>query len=179
MLSENRPAPGISTDTISGQPFDLSRLRGKKVLLKFHRFAGCPVARRQIDSYVAQHHELMAAGVESVIFLHSRQEHLAGLFPDVPGIHIVGDPDKVFYRRFHSAFRLRALWAPGTWAATFASLFSGYLPLFSRFEGGILAVPSDFLVDERGNITRVHYGRHFGDSWSAVEAIECSRTTPA
>jgi peroxiredoxin Q/BCP len=175
MLIQDQPAPDLTVESIGGEHIDLSRLRGKKVLIKFHRFAGCPVARRQIDAFMAQHGELARAGVESIIFLHSSRKNLIATFREAPGVHIVSDEAKIFYRRFHSAFRFQALFAPRSWLATLASFLKGYFPIFTRFEGGILAVPSDILVDENGAIAKVHYGRDFGDTWSADEVVEYAR----
>jgi len=164
MLVEGQPAPDFTVESISGQRIELSQLRGRKVLVKFHRFAGCPVARRQIAAFVSRHAELTRGGIETIIFLHSSRQNLIATFLEAPSIHIVGDQSKRVYRLFSSAFRFRSLFAPGSWTATFASFMQGYFPVFTRFEGGILAVPSDFLVDENGILKKVHYGSDFGDT---------------
>ena len=52
MLTKNLPAPEINADSINGQRIDLYRLRGKKVLIKFHRFSGCPIAQCQIHEFI-------------------------------------------------------------------------------------------------------------------------------
>lgn len=172
MLNQNQRSPDLTVETIGGRHIDLSRLRGKKVLIKFHRFAGCPVARCQIDEFIAHQRELATAGVESIIFLHSSRKNLIAVFHEAPGIHIVADASKMHYRRFHSEFRLAALFAARSWMVTFASMLKGYFPIFTRFEGGILGVPSDFLIDENGAITKVHYGHHFGDTWSSAQVLK-------
>jgi hypothetical protein len=62
MLTKNQLAPAIRTTSVSGQPINLSTLRGKReVLIKFHRFSGCPVARCQIDDLLKRQDELNAA----------------------------------------------------------------------------------------------------------------------
>jgi hypothetical protein len=35
-------------------------------------------------------------------------------------------------------------------------------------------VPCDFLLDEGGTIIATHYGGHFGDSWTATDALEAA-----
>jgi hypothetical protein len=47
----------------------------------------------------------------------------------------------------------------------------GYFPQFNRFEGGVVGLPSDFLVDKTGRIIDVHYGKHFGDSWTVSDVL--------
>gem|GEM_PF-4964567 len=43
--------------------------------------------------------------------------------------------------------------------------------LFGRFQGGIIAVPSDFLINEQGVIAALHYGKHFGDTWTVNDVL--------
>ena len=75
MLSTKQPAPPIDTVSLSGRPIDLGEFHGKKVLVKFHRFSGCPVARRQIHDLIEDQEALNAAGIETIVVLHSSQEN--------------------------------------------------------------------------------------------------------
>jgi len=171
MLTKNQIAPTIEARSISNHPIDLHALRGKNVLIKFHRFSGCPVARCQIDEFIERQGELNGAGIETVVLLHSSKDRLLPNFKEVPGLHIVADRQKMFYRLFQSEFLLGKLFSIASWRATFASFLKGYFPQFHRFEGGILAVPSDFLLDSGGRIVDLHYGKHFGDSWTVSEVL--------
>jgi peroxiredoxin len=166
MLSARQPAPKINAISLSGRRIDLDEFRGKKVLVKFHRFSGCPVARRQIDDLVDQQETLNAAGVETIVVLHSSDEKMRPNFHEVPDLHLIPDPDKVLYRAYRVEFRWRRLFSLASWRETLLSLVRGYVPQFRRFEGGITGIPADFLLDEAGTIVAAHYGRHFGDSWT-------------
>lgn len=175
MLSKNIRTPEISAHSVNNQRIELSEFKGKKVLIKFHRFSGCPVSQWQLNEFIARQNELNAAGIETIIFLHSSPKKIRSNFHEVPGLHIIPDRQKVFYRRFESEFSWKSLLSMNSWRFTFASLFQGYYPHFNKFEGGIVALPSDFLLDEQGSIVEQNYGKHFGDSWSVSDVLTKSQ----
>jgi len=115
MLTTKQPAPPINAVSISGRPVDLSAFRGKKVLVKFHRFSGCPVARRQIHELVEGQEALNVAEIETIVVLHSSEEKLRPNFDEVPALHLIGDPEKTLYHAYQAEFRWRRLLsaAPG------------------------------------------------------------------
>jgi hypothetical protein len=86
-------------------------------------------------------------------------------------LHIIADRQKTFYRLYKSQFSLNKIFSIATWRVILASIFKGYFPHFNKFEGGIHGVPSDFLLDKEGKIADLHYGQHFGDSWTVSEVI--------
>lgn len=171
MLTINQVAPEIESASVNGQKINLSGLRGKKVLIKFHRFSGCPVAQSQIHELIAKQNELNAAGIETIVFMHSTKSKILSNFQETPGLHIIADRKKTFYRLYHSQFLLIKLFSIASWRVTFASVFKGYFPHFNKFGGGIIGIPSDFLLDKKGMIADLHYGRHFGDSWTVSEVL--------
>jgi peroxiredoxin len=170
-MTKNLAAPSIQAKSINDQVINLSGFYGKKVLIKFHRFSGCPLARCQIQELIERQDELNDAGIETVVLLHSSKEKILSNFREVPGLHIIADPEKKIYRQYHSEFSWGKLFSISSWRETFKSFFKGYFPQFNRFEGGIIAVPSDFLLDKKGKIADFHYGKHFGDSWTVQDII--------
>ena len=173
MLNINQVAPEIAVTSIGGQRINLFDLHGKKVLVKFHRFSGCPIAQSQIHDLIAHQDELNSAGIETIVFLHSSRKKIMSNsnFRETPGLHIIADRQKKFYRIYQSRFMLRKFFSLASWRETLESVFKGYLPKFNQMEGGILGVPSDFLLDKNSKIADLHYGSHFGDSWTASEVL--------
>jgi thioredoxin-dependent peroxiredoxin len=171
MLIKNQLAPAINTNSISDQHIDLVGLLGKKVLIKFHRFSGCPVAQSQIHELIERQNELNAVGIETLVFMHSSKSKILSNFKETPGLHIIADRQKTFYHLYHSQFLLKKLFSIDSWRITFVSIFKGNFPHFNKFEGGIIGIPSDFLLDKKGMIADLHYGQHFGDSWTVSEVI--------
>ena len=175
MLTRNHQAPEIVASTINGQQIELSGFNEKKVLVKFHRFSGCPVAQFQLGEFVERQAELNAAGIETIIFMHSSVKKIQSNFKEVPGLHIIADKQKKFYKSFGSAFSWKALLSISSWRATFKAILNGYFPHFNKFEGGITGIPSDFLLDTQGTVVDVNYGKHFGDSWSVSDVLSKSK----
>ena len=171
MLAKNQTAPNIIATSIGGQTINLAALKGKRILIKFHRFSGCPVAQNQIHELIKRQNELSISGIETIVLLHNTKEKIEPLFKEVPGLHIIADKQKRFYRLYDSAFTWKALFSFASWGITFKSFFKGYYPRFNRFQGGIIAVPSDFLINEQGTIVNQQYGELFGDTWSASEVL--------
>jgi thioredoxin-dependent peroxiredoxin len=171
MLTKNNIAPEIIVNSIGDECIDLSGLRGKKVLIKFHRFSGCPIAQCQIHEFIRRQNELNAAGIETIVFMHSSKGKIQSNFKEVPGLHIIADKQKKFYNLFHSKFLWKKFFSMASWRVTFASVFKGYFPHFNKFEGGIIGVPSDFLIDGKSMIVDLNYGKHFGDSWTVSEVL--------
>ncbi|MBS1751637.1 MAG: redoxin domain-containing protein [Bacteroidetes bacterium] len=175
MLNIGDSAPEIYADSINNQHITLKQLKGRKVLIKFHRFSGCPIAQNHIHEFMKRQQELNATGIESIIFLHSSPDKIASSYSEVPGLHIIGDKSKTFYKLYGVEFSWKKFFTLHTWKETIASIFKGYPPLFNKFEGGIIGLPSDFLVDENGNISNLHFGKHYGDSWSVDEVLKISK----
>ena len=171
MLHRNQTAPTICTTSISGQNINLDAFKGKKVLIKFHRFSGCPVAQNQLHEIITHQKELNAAGIETILLLHSTKDKIVPVYKEVHGLHIIADRQKRFYTLYNSRFSWKAFFSPASWIITFKSFLKGYFPLLRRFQGGFIAVPSDFLVDEQGIVINLHYGKHFGDSWSSADVL--------
>ncbi|MBS1920134.1 MAG: redoxin domain-containing protein [Bacteroidetes bacterium] len=172
MLYKKQIAPGIAADSISGSPINTNELKGKKILIKFHRFSGCPIAQRQIHEFIERQKELNTAGVETIIFMHTGKDKIVPVYREVQGLHIIPDKQKKFYHLFGSEFLFLKFFSLFSWTSTFKSFFKGYFPLVHRFGGGISGVPSDFLLNEEGEIVDLHYGKHFGDSWSVSEVLK-------
>ena len=97
MLIKNQLAPTINTNSVSDQQIDLSILRGKKVLIKFHRFSGCPVAQNQIHELIERQNELNAVGIETIVFMHSSKRNIQSNFKETSGLHIIADRQKPYY----------------------------------------------------------------------------------
>ena len=170
-LLKNQVAPAIFANSINNEIIDLNALKGKKVLIKFHRFSGCPVCQCQVHEFINEQYKLKAAGIETLVFMHSSKNKIQSNFKEVPGLHIIGDKPKAFYHQYYSQFSWRKFFSIASWRVTMAAIFKGYFPHFNKFEGGIVGLPSDFLLDENNRIIDLHYGKHFGDSWTVTDVL--------
>ncbi|HJW29314.1 MAG TPA: redoxin domain-containing protein, partial [Saprospiraceae bacterium] len=138
MLTTYQLAPEIRTRTISDLPIDLHKLQGKKVVIKFHRFSGCPVARREIKAFISRQKELFAAGIETIVFLHNTRDKVLPVFTELPGLHVIADRQKLYYEKYHAQFSWLKLLSFASWRVTIAAICHGFFPKFAKFQGGII-----------------------------------------
>lgn len=177
MLRKEQIAPEISANSVTDEPISLKAMRGKKVLIKFHRFSGCPICQFQVHEFINNQQELNAAGIETILFMHSSKNKILSNFTEVKGLHIIADKQKAFYKKYETGFSWKKFFLLSTWRILFASLFRGFFPQFNKFEGGVTGVPADFLIDENGKIKELKYGKHFGDSWSVKDVLHIVEKT--
>lgn len=144
------------------------------VHLQFRRFAGCPICNLHLQSFVARHAEISAAGIREVAFFHSPAAELAEHTSDLP-FATVADPDKEAYREFGVESGPRALLDPRSWPAI---IRGGLLTLRGRFRapagrqpGGRLGLPADFLIAPDGVVLAAKYGAHADDQWSVDDLL--------
>lgn len=177
MLTINQKAPQINTTSISNHHINLQEINEEKVLLKFHRFSGCPVAQREIQEFIERQGELNASGIKTLIFLHSTKEKILPVYREVPGLNIIADGQKKFYRLYNTEFSWLKIFSIASWLEIFKSFFRGFFPLLNRFQGGVISIPADFLIDKKGRIADLHYGKHVGDSWTVSEVLSKAKKT--
>jgi thioredoxin-dependent peroxiredoxin len=171
MLSKNQIAPEIVAESVTGEHIDLYGLKGKKVLVKFHRFSGCPVCQYQVNELIGRQDQLNEAGIETIVFIHSSKEKILPVYKEVPGLHIIADKQKAFYKIYHSGFRWQKIFSFASWRVIFEAFFHGFFPKFDKFDGSVTGIPSDFLLDEKSIIIDLHYGTNFGDTWSVADVL--------
>ena len=144
------------------------------VHLQFRRFAGCPICNLHLQSFIARHAEIRAAGVQEVVFFHSPAAELAEHTADLP-FATVADPDKIVYRAFGVENGVRALLDPRTWPAivrgSALTLRGRSRPPSTRPTGGRLGLPADFLIAPDGTVLAAKYGAHADDQWSVADVL--------
>lgn len=178
MLQKGQKAPDFTAMSLSQKEIRLSDLKGKMVLMKFHRFSGCPVCRNQFHEFIESSSTLQKAGLETILIMHSSRNKILPNFKENAGISIIPDKRKVLYKLFHSRFKFNKFFSSNSWKATLSAVSRGYFPQFHRMEGGVIGVPSDFLISENGTLTEVHYGNHFGDSWNLETVLKYAKSKP-
>lgn len=138
------------------------------VHLQFRRFAGCPVCKLHLRSFVQHHAELEAAGILEVAVFHSSEETLRQHQSGLP-FALVADPGMALYRAFGVERSLRSVLDPRAWRAIARGL--------SAFGAGrrpgedALGLPADFLIGRCGRVLACKYGEHADDQWSVDEVL--------
>jgi peroxiredoxin len=151
------------------------------VLLKFYRFATCPVCNLHMQQFILDHPRLEDAGLTTVVFFYSPADKLADAQDAAAPFDLVPDPAKRVFKAYGVEQGLRGLVSPTVMRDYVKALAAGYPPGLLTSDGGVTGNPADFIIDPTGRIAYAHYGKHYADSlegaelldaWRAVRAIE-------
>src|SRR5215469_7458409 len=99
-LNVGMSAPVFAADAVGGCKVDLAALRGRTVLLKFYRFATCPVCNLHMHRFIQEYRALEALGLTTVVLYHSPAEKLAASRRDALPFDLVPDPTKRVFRAY-------------------------------------------------------------------------------
>lgn len=174
-LANNTPAPAFTGELIGGGSLSLSDLRGQPVLLKFYRFAACPICNLHVRELVRRHDELAAAGLATVVLFHSplsRVERKQGF--DLP-FRAIADPEKQIFSAYGVEESLGGMF-DGQVARDYArAMGAGFFSSPFGHHGGIKGHPADFVIDGEGVIRHAHYGEGYADSLGVDEVVSLAR----
>lgn len=183
-LKTGDQAPNFSVIDINGEKVEINNNNGKKILLSFFRYSGCPWCNLAIYRLSQMAPELEEQGVRVVCFVQSARENIVKNVIDrhehEPPFSIVPDPEKIVYGlyaveenalKYFTSLRKAPEW-----------IYSSYKLHFSQPEvdGSVTLVPAQFLIDSNGTIIKVHYGTDYADDMTYSEiknAIAAYMTT--
>jgi peroxiredoxin len=175
--------PTLTLTDIAGEEITIPTEGNQLIHLQFRRFAGCPICNLHLRSITARLDDIAAAGVTEVVVFHATDAELRKYENDMP-FAVVGDPDRILYRRFGVEASRWAILRPGAWRAipqgaanmvgTAISRRRGLLPV--KANGGLLGLPADVLIAPDGRVLAAKYGRHAYDQWSVQDLLTHART---
>jgi peroxiredoxin len=168
-------APAFSAETIGGRRVSLEQLRGRPLLLKFYRFATCPVCNLHMHQFIQEHDQVAAAGLTTVVFYHSPADKLAGAQREAAPFDLVPDPKKRTFRDYGVETGLRGFVSPAVMRDYARAMLAGYPPGLFTSDGGMIGNPADFIVDASGRIAMARYGKHYADSLDAQDVVRVWR----
>ncbi len=140
--------------------FNTESLKGKKYLLSFYRFGGCPFCNIRIHNLIKEFDNTinMVAVFESPIddLIRHLEKHNA-TFP------ILSDEQNIYYKKFGIEHSLSGMLKGMIFRfpTLMKSMFKGNIP--TTIKGNILKLPADFLIDENGIIHTAYYAKDEGD----------------
>jgi peroxiredoxin len=168
-------APVFTAQTLGGRLVDLAALRGRTVLLKFYRFATCPVCNLHLHHFIKDYRHLEALGLTTVVLFHSPAAKVEESRREATPFDLVPDPDKRIFRAYGVETGWAGMVSPAVMRDYMRALAAGFPPGMLTSDGGITGNPADFIVDADGRIAFAHYGRHYADSLGAAEVADIRR----
>lgn len=156
-LRPGDPAPGFSLDSVNMGRVTLSEYRGRRVLLVFGRYFGCPVCQYDFDQLIRFRRE---TGIDVIYVVQSRPEsaaeYISGLGVDFP---VVAVPVEDGGYRVYDAYGVGAL-GPVSIIQIFRRARDARKAgkVHGPYEGRETQSPADFVVNVDGVILRAHVG---------------------
>ena len=168
--------PAMLSRNIHGSNVSVPDDKGRVTHFQFRRFAGCPICNLHLQTFIARYPEIQKAGIKEVVVFHSSDAELLpyqGRFP----FDVIGDPDKVLYRKYGVEFSIWAILNPRAWPASIrGSLRKDNPALKGTPNGGVFGLPADILIAPDGRVKAVHYGKHADDQWEVDELLTRAAT---
>ena len=169
-------APNFVAESIGGRRVSLEQLRGRPVLLKFYRFATCPICNLHMHRFIQEHQRVSDAGLTTVVLYHSPADKLAEAQDYATPFDLVPDAEKQIFRAYGVERGLRGFVSPTVMREYAKALRAGYSPGLTSSDGGVTGNPADFLIDASGRVVFAHYGKHYADSLEAADVVEAWRS---
>jgi peroxiredoxin len=149
-------APNFSLPDADGRIVTLEHYRGRAVLIRFNRQAGCPFCNPRNRDFIRLYPEFQRAGVEILSIFGSPVDGLrAGIGKQNPPYPILADPKDTVYALYGVERSLRGILNPKNLPVAREGIkMETYV---RKGEGEITRMPAEILVGPDGRVLRVHY----------------------
>ncbi|MDE3133416.1 MAG: AhpC/TSA family protein [Acidobacteriota bacterium] len=174
-LTSGTVAPEFTAASVRGSRVSLDNLRGGAVLLKFYRFAACPICNLHLRELSLRHDELAAAGLTVVVLYHSPLERIEREQGHALPFELVADPDKRIFEAYGVEASLKGMFSRAVARDYVRAMGAGHFSRPLGHEGGIQGHPADFLVGPDGVIRYVHYGSDYADTLRVDAILQAAR----
>lgn len=164
-------------DARNGSKVTLSSLRGRKVVLSFYRYAGCPFCNLRVAQMRKKYTERgWSSSLEILAVFHSPVETMKKRFGSkddamVFPFPLLADPEEDIYEMYTVKssiigylFAIFFCW-PKLWYA----MGKGWCP--GNPDSNAFTLPADFLIDENGTIVDTFFAKTI-DQHMPVQRIE-------
>src|SRR5262249_43654594 len=155
-LRSGMTAPVFTAVALGGRRVDLAALRGRTVLLKFYRFATCPVCNLHLHRFIDEYRLVDALGLTTMVLFHSPAAKVeAGPHASAP-FDIVPDPEKRIFRAFGVETGLAGMVSPAVMRYYARAMAAGLPSGMLTSDGGITGNPADFIFYAEGRSSCSH-----------------------
>ena len=158
MKIKNGDTPEIKLKKVDGSDFSLDSLKGKKVYLKFMRFASCMFCNLEVNHLKNKHSEF-GKDFEIVLVFHSSVEFLNkqmkkhGPLP----FTVLADPHYSYYKKYGIERSMAKLMKAFIFKfpKALSAMFKGYIPI--KLGGYLDIMTADFFLDKDGVVIKSKY----------------------
>jgi len=158
------PAPLFQCHDIYGSEIGLEDYRGKRLLLSFFRYAGCPLCNLRVRRLSERYEELNGAGLHAVaVFESPRESVLKYVLKQSPPFPLVPDPERRLYELYGVTASWKAYFRVGLNPKVMGEALIKERLMPGKIEGKWAMVPADFLVGPDLLIHEAFYGRDISE----------------
>ncbi|MEY4530131.1 MAG: hypothetical protein RLZZ156_852 [Deinococcota bacterium] len=152
-------APDFELPGLGGTKVRLSDYRGKRVLLRFNRQAGCPICNPRNREFIRMYDTFRNANVELIGIFGSPEDVLPlGIGKQKPPYPVLADPQDIIYAKYGVERSLWGMLSPQNWKNMGGIIEGTKMDTFrTAAEGEATRMPAEFFINERGHIEQVHY----------------------
>jgi peroxiredoxin len=146
--------PGLNDSVVR-----LSAYRGKKVLIRFNRQAGCPICNPRNREFIRLYPKFQQANVELLGIFGSSEDVLPlGIGKQTPPYPVLADPQDLIYAKYGVERSLWGMLSPQNWKNMNGIIEGTKMESFrTASEGEATRMPAEFLINEQGIIEQAHY----------------------
>ena len=156
----------IELPTSEGKIFNLKETNGKKILLTFYRIASCSLCNLRI-SQISKRWSELGPNFQHVSIWHAPQDFLKKNMDkhNIPFIALADENYKYFSKySVERSIRKTLLAFIYRLPSFILAIMKGFIPF--QFKGYMDIVITDVLIDEKGKVVEVQYGRDIGHHFS-------------
>jgi peroxiredoxin len=153
-------APEFTLPAMGDKTFNLSDLRGKRVLMRFNRQAGCPICNPRNRDFIRLYPALQRANVEVVSVFGSSEDTLPlGVGKQNPPYPCLSDPKDRVYAQYGVERSLLGILSAKNMPAIKEGLAvrDAFSMSANGTDGEVTRMPAEFLISPDGVIERTHY----------------------
>jgi peroxiredoxin len=151
-------APSIVLPSIDGTTFDMSLMKGKRVIFTFFRFSSCPFCNIRIDRLMKRWEEFPEGTVMVGVFDAKIEELTRRLGKrKIPFTIVADETYEHFENNGVSKSFAKFMWGAMRSPLTFMqATLKGYVPMTFSISK-MSTIPVDLLIGEDGKIVEAHY----------------------
>jgi peroxiredoxin len=174
-LKIGNAAPHFKAEALTGKMVSLNDYRNKNLLIKFYRFATCPICNLHLRNFVRRFDDVQRHGLSVLCVFHSpissMEKNLAATLP----FELLSDPQKKIFQSYGVQSSWSGMFAWDVMRDYFLAMKAGFSSGMLSHDGGVKGHPADFIIDKDGRIVYTHYGRNYADSLSVDQVITISK----
>lgn len=157
-------APLFNTADVYGNPISLTSYRGKKVMLVFFRYAGCPMCAFYMTTLIGKFKTFEEKGLCPIVFFQSPKDHVieGACEPHKPSFPVIADPKKEIYSVYGVESSITKTLQPANAVAFYTATIKEHFKQ-KKIDGDFFLLPAEFLINEQGVIHTAHYWQNFAD----------------